>query len=86
MGYSIVMDLAQKSASDSLKFKAASWLYDKWENRILRDAGIFSARTDTPNDLNAIQDRIGELSKVLNLNIQVNVPGETKGNGGWSEN
>jgi hypothetical protein len=75
VGYNIVLDLAENSkAGDTLRFKAASWLYDKWENRILRDAGVFAARTDTPGDLNAIQARIGELSRVLNLNIQVNLP------------
>lgn len=76
VGYNLVLDLAQHTANENVRLKSAQWLYDKWENRILRDAGIFAARADTPGDLASIQARIGEISKTLNLNIQVNAPAE----------
>jgi hypothetical protein len=76
VGYNLVLNLAQHTANENIKMKSAQWLYDKWENRILRDAGIFAARTDTPSDLTSIQARIADLSKTLNLNIQVNAPSE----------
>lgn len=80
VGYSVVLDLAKKAKTEGTRLKAAQWLFDKFENRLLRDAGIIAAR-DAPSDINALQERLGELSKMLNLNIQVNLPGSVPPNG-----
>ena len=74
VGYNTVLGIATEGKTEASRLKAGMWLFERFENRILREAGILEVDKEMPSDVDGIMERIGELSRTLNLNVNVNLP------------